>query len=168
MQSLPFTARGSQGREHRIWVCSRLVSCWLRVLIGQRVSIISVIEWHKNCWNHVAEIVRAQKDNRGMLFNKRTILLIVAKNALGLFTGSGNVNPFLVDLFVFRRSSRVEINNKSKSTKVTKLSSSGKCKILSEETNVLEFWPQFDMRSSSGCKIEWIASFVGSWGETWI
>ena len=36
-QSLPFTVLRAQGKEHRIYVCSRLQSCCLRKLIGQRV-----------------------------------------------------------------------------------------------------------------------------------
>ena len=37
-------------------------------------------------------------------------MLIVAGNALGFFTGSGNVIPFSVDLSDFCRSFRVESN----------------------------------------------------------
>ena len=42
-----------QWSEHRMWICSRLVSWWLRLLVGQRVSIISVVEWRKSYRNHV-------------------------------------------------------------------------------------------------------------------
>ena len=41
-------------------------------------------------------------------------------------------------------------------------SSSMKCTTLSKETLLLTFGPQFDIRLSSGGKIEWMASFVGS------
>ena len=47
-------------------------------------------------------------------------------------------------------------------------SSSMKCIMSSKETVFLKFWPQFDVGSSSGRKIERIASFVGSYGETWV
>ena len=45
-----------------------------------------------------------------MLFINRTVILIVAGNALGFFTGSGNVIPFSIDLTDFWRSFRVESN----------------------------------------------------------
>ena len=79
-ESHPFTVHRSQWREHRIWVCSRMGSCWLGVLIGPRISIISVVEWHKSCWNHVAEIVRVQKDIRAMLLINRTIKRKICSN----------------------------------------------------------------------------------------
>ena len=100
-----------QWREQRIWVCCMLVSCWLRVLIGRRVSEISVVEWRKSCRNHVPEIVRVQKDIRAMLLINRTVMSIVDRNALGLFTGSGNVIRFSVDLCNFCRSFRVKSNS---------------------------------------------------------
>ena len=109
-RSLPSTVHPSQGREHRIWVFSRLVSCWLRVLIGHRVSITSVVEWHKSCWYHVPKIVRVQKDIGAKVHINRTIMLIVAGNALGFFTGSGKLIPFAVILPDFCRSFRVESN----------------------------------------------------------
>ena len=49
-------------------------------------------------------MVRFQKDIRAILLVDRTDMLIVAGNALGFFTGSGNVIPFLVDLSAFCRS----------------------------------------------------------------
>ena len=45
-----------------------------------------------------------------MLLINRTDMLIVAGNALGFFTGSGNVIPFSVDLSDFCRSFRQESN----------------------------------------------------------
>ena len=105
-----FYCLSSQWSEDWIWVCSRLVSCWFRVLIGHRVSIISMVEWHKSCWNHVPYIVRVQKYIRFMLLINKTVMLIVTGNALGFFTGSGNVIPFSVDLSDFCRSFRVESN----------------------------------------------------------
>ena len=36
-----------------------------------------------------------------MLLMERKVMLIVAGNALGFFTGSGNVIPFTVDLSLF-------------------------------------------------------------------
>ena len=96
--------------DHRIWVCSRLVSFRLRVLIGHRVSIFSVVEWHKICWKHVPKTVRAQKDNTAMLLINKTVMFIVARIALEFFAGSGKVIPFSVDLADFCRSFRVESN----------------------------------------------------------
>ena len=55
-------------------------------------------------------MVRVQKDIRATLLVNRTNMLSVAGNALGLFTGSGNVIPFSVDLSDFCRSSRKESN----------------------------------------------------------
>ena len=52
------------------------------------------------------EIVRVQKDIRAILLINRTGMLIVAGNALGFLTRSGNVIPFSVDLSDFCRSSR--------------------------------------------------------------
>ena len=112
--SLPLTVHPSQWWEHRIWVCSRLVSCWLRVLIGHRVSIISVIEWHKSCWNHVPRIIRVQKDIRDLLLINKTVMPIVTGNALGVFPGSGIVLLFSVDLSDFGRSFSVESNTTRK------------------------------------------------------
>ena len=74
-----------------------------------------MVEWHKSCWTHVRWIVRVQKDNRAMLLINRTGMLIVAGNALGFFTGSGNVIPFSVDLPDFCRSFREERNTLIKS-----------------------------------------------------
>ena len=45
-----------------------------------------------------------------MLLINRTDELIVAGNALGLFTGSGNLIPFSVDLSGFCKSFREESN----------------------------------------------------------
>ena len=45
-----------------------------------------------------------------MLLMNRTVMLIVAGNALGFFTGSGNVIPFSVDLSDFCRCFMVESN----------------------------------------------------------
>ena len=82
-QFLPFTVHRSQWKEHRIKVCSRLVSSFLRVLIGHRVSIISAVEWHRSWWNHVPEFVRVQKDITAMLLINRTVMLILARMHLG-------------------------------------------------------------------------------------
>ena len=86
------------------------MSCWLNVLIGHRVSIISVVEWYKSCWKHVPEIVRVQNDIRAMLLINRTVKSIVAAKTLGFFTGSGNVFLFSLYLSDFCRSFRVESN----------------------------------------------------------
>ena len=45
-----------------------------------------------------------------MLLINKTGMLIAAGNALGFFTGSGNVIPISLDLFDFCRSSREERN----------------------------------------------------------
>ena len=45
-----------------------------------------------------------------MLLIKKTFMPIVTGNALGFFTGSGNVTPFSVDLSDFCRSFMVESN----------------------------------------------------------
>ena len=113
-QPLSFNVRRSQWREHRIWVCSRLVSWWLRVLIGQRISIFSVVEWHKSCRSHVTETVWVQKHNRVTLLIIQPVMLIVTGNALGFSTGSGNVIPFSVDLSDLCKNFRVESNTKIK------------------------------------------------------
>ena len=86
------------------------MSCWLRVLIGYRVSIINVVERRKSCWRHVLSNVWDQIDFRAMLLINRTNMLIVVGNALGFFTGSGNVIPFSVDLSDFCRNFRQESN----------------------------------------------------------
>ena len=91
-----------------MWVCSRLLSCWLRVLIERRVCIIIVVEWHKSCWKHVPKIVRVQKDITAKLLINRTVKLIVAANALGFFTGSGIVILLSLDSSDVCRSFRVE------------------------------------------------------------
>ena len=153
-QSLTLTVHPSQWREHRIWVCSRLVSCWLRVLMGHRVSIISVIEWHKSCWNHVPWTVRVHKDIRVMLLINKTVMPIVTGYALGFFTGSGNVIPFSVDLSDFCRRFMVESITTTKFSWVAMSSSSMKCTMSSKETVFLKIWPRVDKRSSSEHKID--------------
>ena len=49
-----------------------------------------------------------------LLIKTKSVMLIATMNAIGLFTGSGNVNPFSVDLPVFCRSFRVESNTTRK------------------------------------------------------
>ena len=90
------------------------MSCCLRVLVGYEVSIIIVVERCKSCWRHVPWKVWGQKDIRAMLLINWTDMLIVAGNALGFFTGSGNVIPFSVDLSDFCRSFRQESNTTMK------------------------------------------------------
>ena len=99
-------------KRTRILVCSRSVSCCLRVLIGHRVPIISLIEWLKSWKIHVFQNVRAQKDIRGVLFIEKTVSLIVAcaGDALGIFTRSGNVFPISADLSDSCRNFTVERN----------------------------------------------------------
>ena len=85
-----------------------VVELLFEVLIEHRVCIISVVERHKSCWNHIPYIVRVQKDIRATLLINRTGILIVSGNALGVFTGSGNVVQFSVDLSDFCRCFREE------------------------------------------------------------
>ena len=162
MQSIPFFVDRSQWREHRFWVCSRLLSCFLRVLIEHRVCVISVVEWYKSCWNHVRYIARVEKDIRAMLLINKTGMLIDAGNALGFFTGSGDVIPFSVDLSDFCRSSREERFTTIKFYISHHVLLVNEVYIVIKKTVFLTFGAQFDTRSSSGCKLEWFASFVGS------
>ena len=80
-------------------------------------------------------------------------MLIVAGNALGFFTGSGNVTPFSVDLSGFCRSFREERNT------TIKIYISHHVLLVNEVYNVikrnrlLRFGPQFDILLSSGRKI---------------
>ena len=89
-------------------------------------------------------------------------MLLVAGNALGFFTGSGNVLPFSVDLSDFCRTFRKERNATIEIYKSHMFSSSMKCTTTSKETVFFKFGPQFDVRSFPGRKIKWIASFMGS------
>ena len=88
-----------------------------------------------------------------MLLINKTGMLIVAGKAMGFFTGSGNVFPFSVDLYDFCRSFRQE----SKTT--IKIYIRYDVLLVNEVHNVIKtvlltFGPQFDIRSSSGRKIE--------------
>ena len=140
-----------------------MLICCLRVLNGQRVPIISVIEWLKRCWIHVPTNVRFRKDIRGMLLINKTVTLIVSWDALGLFLGFGNAVPFSAGLSDFCRSFRVESNT------TVKIYVSHDVFLIIEvhnfiETVFLEIWPQFDIKSAFCRKMEWIWSFVGSYG----
>ena len=81
-------------------------------------------------------------------------MLIVAGDALAFFAGSGNVIPFLLDLSDFCRSFREERNA------TIKMSISHHVLLVNEVYNVIEktvffkFGLQFDIKSSSGRKIE--------------
>ena len=97
-------------KRTRIWICSSLVSCCLGVLIGHRVTINSVVQWHKSCWNHVPENVRVRRSIRAMMLMNRTVWLIVTGNALGFFKESGSVISFSVELSDFCRTFTVESN----------------------------------------------------------
>ena len=84
-----------------------------------------------------------------MLLINRTSLLILAGNALRFFTVSGNVIPFSVDVSDFCGSFREE-----RYTTIT-IYLSHHVLIVNEVYNVfLTFGPQFDLRSSSGRKLE--------------
>ena len=85
-----------------------LVSCWLRVLIGHRVSVINVVEWKKSCWNHFPKIVRVQKNFRATLLINRTVMMMVVENPRAFFTESGNLILFSVDYSDFCRRLSVE------------------------------------------------------------
>ena len=77
---------------------------------------------------------------------------IVTGNALGFFTGYGNVIPFSVDLSNFCRGFMVESKTTIKifiGHDVLLIN-----EVQSKELVFLKFWPQFDIRSSSGRKIE--------------
>ena len=81
-------------------------------------------------------------------------MLIIAGNALGFSTESGNVIPFSVDLFDFCRSFRQESKTK------IKIYTGYDVLLVNEVHNVIKrnpfltFGPQFDIWSSSGRKIE--------------
>ena len=72
------------------------------------------------------------RKKRFMLFIIKTVMLIVIGNALGFFTGSGNVIPFSVDLSEYCRSVRVESNN------TIKLFISHDVLLITEVHNVIE------------------------------
>ena len=98
-----------------------------------------------------------------MLLNNRTVILIIGGNSLGFFTSLGNVIPFSLDLYGFRRSFKVEGKTRIKiyighdAFIINKVHN-----VIEKKTIFLKFHPKFDIRSSSGRKIERIASFVGS------
>ena len=100
-----------------------------------------------------------------MLPIKKTVMLVVAGDALGFFMGSGHVIPFSFDLSDFCRSFRVESDTTIKiyvAHDDLLVNETMKCKMSSKEAVFLTFGPQIDIRSSSGRKIEGVASFVGS------
>ena len=82
-----------------------------------------------------------------MLLINRTDMLIVAGNALGFFTGSGNVIPFSVDLSDFRRSFRQESNT------TIKIYISYDVLLVNEVHNVIKSNRLFDIRTTIWYKI---------------
>ena len=102
------------------------------------------------------------EDIRAMLLINRTDMLIVAGNALGFFTGSGNVIPFSYDLSVFCRSSGQASNTTIRIYIGYDVVLVNEVHNVIKKTVFLTFRRQFDIRSSTGHKIERIASFVGS------
>ena len=90
------------------FICSRLVSCCLRLLHGERVSISRVVECYKNCCIHVVELCWLKKILEVCSSSKKTVTLIVTGDAIGVFTVSGSDFPFLVDLSAFLRRFRLE------------------------------------------------------------
>ena len=90
-----------------------------------------------------------------MLFINRTGILIVAGNVLGFLTGSGNVIPFSVDLSGFRRSFWEERNTTIENYISHHVLLVNEVYDVLKTNNIfLRFGPQFDIRSSSGRKIE--------------
>ena len=89
-----------------------------------------------------------------MLLINETVMPIVTENGLRLLTGSGNVIAFSVDLSDFCRGFVVENNT------TIKIFIGYDVLLINEVHNVikrngaLKFWPQFDIRSSSGRKME--------------
>ena len=77
-----------------------------------------------------------------MLLINRTDMLIVAENALGFFTGIGNVIPFSVDLCVFCRSFRVASNT------TIKIYVSQVGLLVNEEHNVIKRNSVCDIRTT--------------------
>ena len=77
-----------------------------------------------------------------MLLINRTDMLIVAGNALGFFTGSGNVIPFSVDLSDFCRSFRQESNT------TTKIYIGYDVLLVNEVHNVIKRNRLFDIRTT--------------------
>ena len=90
-----------------------------------------------------------------MLLINRTGMLIVAGNAQGFFTGSGNVILFSVDLTDFCRSFReehittIKINISHHVIRVKELYN-----VIKRSSLFLTFGPQLDKTSSSGRKME--------------
>ena len=82
-----------------------------------------------------------------MLLINRTGMLIVAVNALGLLTGSGNVIPFSVDLSDFCRSFREERNTTIKIYKCYHFL------LVNEVYNVIKRNSLFDIRTTIWYKI---------------
>ena len=162
MQSFLFTVHRSQWREHWIWVYSRSLSCWLKVLIEHRVCIICEVEWPKSCWNNVPYIVRVQKGIRAMLFVNRTGRLIVAGNVLGFFMGSGNVIPFSVDLSDFCRSFREERNITIKMYITHHVLLINEVYEVIKRNSLFDIWTTVWYKIIFRTQIEWTASFVGS------
>ena len=112
-----------------------------------RVCIVSVVGRHKSWWNNVPLMVRAQKVIRAMLLINRTAMLIVAGNALGFFTLSGNLIPFPVDLSDFCRSFREERNTR------IKIYISHHVLLVNEVYNVIKRNTSFDIRTTIWYKI---------------
>ena len=75
--------------------------------------------------------MRVQKDIRALLLIKRSVMLFVAGNALGLFTGP-NVIPFSIDLSDFGRNFRIE------SSSTIKINIADDVLLINEVHNVLE------------------------------
>ena len=82
-----------------------------------------------------------------MLLINRTGMLIVAGNALGFFTGSGNLIPFSGDLTDFCRSFREERNT------TTKVYLSHHVLLVNEVYNVIKRNSLFDLRTTIWEKI---------------
>ena len=82
-----------------------------------------------------------------MLLINRTDMLIVAGNALGFFTGSGNVIPFSVDLSDYCRSFRQESNT------TIKIYLGYDVLVVNEVHNVIKRNRLFDIRTTIWYKI---------------
>ena len=82
-----------------------------------------------------------------MLLTNKAGMLIVAGNALGFFTGSGNVFPFSVDVFGFCRSFRGERNT------AIKTYISPRVLLVNEVYNVIKKNSLFDSRTTIRYKI---------------
>ena len=130
-----------------MWVCSRFVSCWLKVLIGHRVSINSVVEWHNMRWNLVPEIVRFREILELCWSSKEQLFWLVSGPHFGFSQDMEKKFPLSVDLSDFWRCFRVESNT------TIKIYIGHDVLLINEVHNVNERNSVFEMLTTIGYKI---------------